>query len=58
MSEAVGLRLKSKNFPYKFEHVAIEGRHNDVYAHPNLSEEFLRVNLLQESAAGCPRSRE
>jgi pimeloyl-ACP methyl ester carboxylesterase len=58
MSEAVGHRLKSKNFPYKFQHVAIEGQHNDVYAHPNLSEEFLRVNLLQESTAGCPRSRE
>jgi hypothetical protein len=57
MSEAIGQRLAKHNFPFKFEHVVIDGSHNDVYAHPDLSEEFLKVNLLQESATGCSRSR-
>ena len=57
MSEEIGLRLARHRFPFKFEHVVIDGSHNDVYAHPDLSEEFLKANLLLESAMGCPRSR-
>jgi pimeloyl-ACP methyl ester carboxylesterase len=57
MSEAVVHRLAQHKFPFKFEHVVIDGSHNDAYAHPDLAEKFLQVNLLQESAAGCPRSR-
>jgi len=57
MSEAIGQRLEKNKFPFKFEHVVIDGSHNDVYAHPNLSEEFLKANLLQESPMGCTRSR-
>ena len=56
MSEAVGQRLAERKFPFKFEHVVIEGSHNDVYDHPDLSERFLNENLLKQSAAGCPRS--
>lgn len=57
MSEAIGQRLEKHKFPFKFEHVVIDGSHNDVYGHPGLSEEFFRVNLLQESQTGCPRKR-
>ncbi|MEO6080656.1 MAG: acyl-CoA thioester hydrolase/BAAT C-terminal domain-containing protein [Steroidobacteraceae bacterium] len=56
MSVAIGERLKEHNFPYKFEHVAIDGTHNEVYDHSDLSENFLDANLLQQAAAGCPRS--
>jgi len=28
-----------------------------VYAHPALAEEFLRKNLLEQSAAGCQRQK-
>jgi dienelactone hydrolase len=57
MSEAIDQRLAEHKFPFKFEHVAIDGKHEDVYAHPDLAENFLSANLLQESAAGCPRLR-
>ena len=33
----------------------MEGTHNDTYSRPELTQDFLRVNLLQQSAAGCPR---
>jgi len=57
MSEAIGQRLAKHKFPFTFKHVVIDGSHNDVYAHPDLSEEFLKVHVLQESARGCTRSR-
>jgi len=55
MSEQMVERLKKNHFPYKVEHVAMEGTHNDTYSRPELTQDFLRVNLLQQSAAGCPR---
>ncbi|HYP80601.1 MAG TPA: acyl-CoA thioester hydrolase/BAAT C-terminal domain-containing protein, partial [Steroidobacteraceae bacterium] len=55
MSEQMVERLKKNRFPYKVEHVAMEGTHNDTYSRPELTQDFLRVNLLQQSAAGCPR---
>jgi pimeloyl-ACP methyl ester carboxylesterase len=58
MSEDIGRRLAEHKFAFKFEHVVIEGSHNDVYAHPALAENFLRVNLLEQNAAGCPRTQE
>jgi pimeloyl-ACP methyl ester carboxylesterase len=57
MSEAIGQRLARLEFPFRFEHVVIDGQHNDVYAYPQLSEEFFNVNLLQQSATGCARPR-
>ena len=57
MSNAIGERLAKHGFPFKFEHVVIDGSHNDVYTHPDLSEKFLDANLLQESATGCARPR-
>jgi dienelactone hydrolase len=57
MPEAIGQRLKKHDFPFKFQHVAIDGTHNEVYDHSDLSEAFLDENLLQQSAAGCPRVR-
>ncbi len=55
MSEAVVQRLARNKFPFKYEHVVIDGSHNEAYDHPDLAEKFLQANLLQESAAGCPR---
>jgi uncharacterized protein len=57
MSEAIGQRLAKSKFPFTFKHVVIDGSHNDVYAHPDISEEFLRINLLQQSGTGCARPR-
>ena len=57
MSDQIGERLKKNNFPFKFEHVATEGNHGEAYGYPELTEDFLKTNLLQESAAGCPRKR-
>ena len=58
MSEDIARRLAKHNFPFKFEHVVIDGSHNDVYAHPALSENFLRTHLLEQSDAGCERPRD
>jgi pimeloyl-ACP methyl ester carboxylesterase len=57
MSEVIGQRLAKRNFPFQFKHVVIDGSHNEAYDHPDLAEEFLKVNILQESATGCMRSR-
>lgn len=57
MSEQMVDRLEKSHFPFKFEHVAIDGVHADAYSQPQLTEDFLRSNLLAESAAGCPRKR-
>lgn len=55
MSNDIGRRLAEHEFPFKFEHIVIDGSHNDAYTHPMLAEEFLRVTLLEQSAAGCQR---
>jgi acetyl esterase/lipase len=55
MSGQMGERLKKHGFPYSFQHVAVEGRHADAYGRPELTQEFLRTHLLQESAANCHR---
>jgi pimeloyl-ACP methyl ester carboxylesterase len=57
MSEAIGHRLAKHRFRFSFQHVVIDGSHNDAYAQPKLSEDFLQKYLLRESAAGCRRSR-
>jgi uncharacterized protein len=57
MSDQIGERLKKNNFPFKFEHIATEGSHGEAYGYPQLTDDFLKANLLQESAAGCPRQR-
>jgi len=57
MSEQIGQRLKKNSFPFKFEHVATAGNHGEAYGYPQLTDDFLKANLLQESAAGCPRQR-
>jgi pimeloyl-ACP methyl ester carboxylesterase len=55
MSEAIVRRLEEQRFPYRYEHVAIAGGHQAPQERGDLIEEFLRINLLEESAAGCPR---
>jgi dienelactone hydrolase len=55
MSEALISRLGEHGFPYRYEHVAIEGGHQDPQKQASLAEEFLRANFLNESAADCPR---
>ena len=55
MSAQMVERLNSRHFPYKVKHVAINGVHADAYSQPKLTEDFLRTNLLEESAADCPR---
>jgi pimeloyl-ACP methyl ester carboxylesterase len=55
MSEAIVRRLQEHRFPYRYEHVAIEGGHRAPQERGDFVEEFLQANLLEESAAGCPR---
>jgi pimeloyl-ACP methyl ester carboxylesterase len=55
MSESIVRRLKEHDFPYRYEHVAINGGHEAAQRHTNLVEEFLRVNFLAENAADCSR---
>jgi pimeloyl-ACP methyl ester carboxylesterase len=55
MSESIIRRLKQHDFPYRYEHVAIEGSHEAPQKQLNLVEQLLRTNILEENAAGCPR---
>jgi len=55
MSEAIIRRLRERGFPYRYEHTAIEGRHEDPQKQASLAEEFLRANFLDENSADCPR---
>jgi dipeptidyl aminopeptidase/acylaminoacyl peptidase len=55
MSETIMRRLKEHGFPYRYEHVAIEGGHEAPQKHGSVVEEFLRTNFLEENAADCPR---
>ena len=55
MSERVVRRLAARKFAYEVRHVAVEGRHDAGYTRPDLTDAFLKANLLDQSAAGCPR---
>jgi pimeloyl-ACP methyl ester carboxylesterase len=57
MSERVVKRLAAHRFPFDVRHVAVEGKHDAGYTRPELSDAFLKANLLDQSAAGCPRRR-
>jgi pimeloyl-ACP methyl ester carboxylesterase len=55
MSERIVKRLGAHGFSHEVRHVAVEGRHDAGYTRPELTEEFLKKHLLDQSAAGCVR---
>ena len=55
MSEAIVERLRRNEFRFSIEHVAVEGDHESPQNRLDLLEAFLERNILQQSAAGCPR---
>jgi pimeloyl-ACP methyl ester carboxylesterase len=55
MSESMVERLRKHDFPYRYDHVAVAGGHAAPQEQSKLVEDFLRVSLLRESDADCPR---
>lgn len=55
MSRAMEQRLAENNFAHAVEHLVVEGDHGSVLNHFDEVEQFLQSNLLQHTAAGCPR---
>lgn len=55
MSTSMVQRLKENDFPYKVEHLPVEGDHASVLDHLNEVSNFLLNNLMLENSLGCPR---
>jgi len=55
MATTMTQRLERENFPYYFEHVAIDGDHASPLNHFDKVEAFLENKFLQESAGNCAR---
>lgn len=56
MSVSMEQRLRKNEFPYQFEHIAIEGGHTSPLDHFGEVEGFLRTNFLQSNSDGCSKS--
>lgn len=55
MSEMVVQRLKEKNFPYHYEHIAIDGGHTEPLKHFDKIDAFLDQHFKADQANGCSR---
>jgi esterase/lipase len=57
MSEIMINRLEDNNFPYYFEHVAIEGDHSAPLNHFDKIEAFLYTHFKQDESNNCFRAQ-
>lgn len=55
MSELLVQRLKEKNFPYHYEHLAIDGGHSEPLKHFDRIDAFLDQHLKADQVNGCSR---
>ncbi|GAB1267119.1 hypothetical protein NBRC116493_03720 [Aurantivibrio infirmus] len=55
MSELMMKRLADKDFPYVYEHTAINGGHTAPQKHMNLVEDFLRTHFYSDNESNCSR---
>lgn len=55
MSDMVVQRLKAKNFPYHYEHLAVEGGHTEPLKHFNKIDAFLDQHFKADQVNGCRR---
>lgn len=56
MSEGIIQRLETKQFPFYFEHVAIDGRHAEPLKHFDKIDQFLDQQFKSGQANACSRN--